>query len=189
MTTFARLLMVLIAPATLGGCALDTDPATAPEAADLRSPGTSVVAELHPDPDTTITFLHDDPASVDDGESIDVMIHGRDGGPDYGALIARDGATPLELFLALSDPAAPVPEPLRHAHDRRAARLRAGDTSVRPLGPQVAALSPEGEKFDGLSTFTCVTFENFNTHLNDVVWAGAPGGTYGPPPRAPRTSS
>ena len=57
---------------------------------DLPGPPTiegdgTVVAEIHPDADTTIQFVVDEPD--DEDASVDLVIVGRDGGIDYGRIV------------------------------------------------------------------------------------------------------
>src|SRR5690606_19380978 len=60
-----------------------------------------LIAAVEADPDTTIYFAQGE--EDEDGRFVvDVMIHGRDGGFDYGGLLTSGQATPLELYLALT---------------------------------------------------------------------------------------
>lgn len=136
-----------------------------------------IIAELAPDASTRLMFIASD---AEDGEtSVDVGIVARDGGLDYGALI-ESGVTPLELYLAITGvEVEDAPEPLQRAHDYQVAHTRAG--GIAALVPKIPTpvLSPAPGAFEedeswGLSSFTCLSWDNF-TELTGDIFAGAPG--------------
>lgn len=171
-----------VAALLLGGCALGDEPGAgidAPagggsiavngEPADER-----ILAELQPDDDTTVTFIRSDTDGGDEF-SVDVVIVGRDGGPDYGALIQDRAATPLELYVALAGPAAAAPEELRRAHVWEARMTRGGDEQVRAA--VLAAAAPGAGEIDNtiaLSTYSCLSWDNFVDQMSNQ-FVGAPG--------------
>jgi hypothetical protein len=161
----------------LGGCTLDEGAGAgwlevAGEPADQN-----ILAEVQPDEETRILFVRGE-AQGDDGQpAVDVIITGRDGGPDYGSLINDGEATPLELYLALAGPSADAPEELRLAHEREARMTRNGDTQVRAVAEKRSAAAPGAGQVDnsfGLSTYTCKSWPNFLNQMSKQ-FAGAPG--------------
>ena len=115
-----------------------------------------VLASIEPDPDTTIRFIE---AGVEGDSTIDVVIIGRDGGPDYGALIGRGKATPLELYLAFAEGDQPIPDALQRHHDRTVPQRDI-------LNPAQAAATVQDETWENLpSTFTCLNWTNFQTYM------------------------
>ncbi|MCA9618421.1 MAG: hypothetical protein KC731_05355 [Myxococcales bacterium] len=143
---------------------------------DLPGPPTiegdgTVVAEIHPDADTTIQFVVDEPD--DEDASVDLVIVGRDGGIDYGRIV-EEGNTPLELFLAIEGSEADVPFVLERAHRREAVHTRDGDEAVR-LPPIPSPIPPNDgwETTVDHSTFSCKSFSKFKTMLSNQ-FVGAP---------------
>ena len=133
-----------------------------------------VLSVVQADPDTTIYFTRSD-VEVDGHYPVDVTIVGRDGGFDYGRLLAEEGATPLELYLAITDHQKPVPEALQIAHDREVEVTRLPSEGPRPLAvPGPDPLSVDDDLIGGLSSFTCLSWTNFQEYIGDV-FAGAPG--------------
>ena len=134
-----------------------------------------LLAVVEADPDTTIYFVQDDPD--EDGRfAVDVTIHGRDGGFDYGALLTAQEHTPLELYLALADDDMPVPAELELAHEWQVEVSRPGAGAPRDLssavpGPQAAFAD---HRTTGKSSFTCLSWSNFQSYMGSR-FVGAPG--------------
>jgi hypothetical protein len=156
-----------------GGCLVGAPEETEAEQAVLSAaPTTSatILAELHPDADTTIFFVEADNGELD--RSVDVVIKGRDGGIDYGAPIVA-GATPLELFVAIAGTDAAIPQALQAAHELEATHTRDGDLQIRPLDLPPPVIGPgEIEEKWGPSTFTCKSFSNFQEQMSAQLTPG-----------------
>ena len=150
--------LLLAACAVLPACALDSTSPTAPSTSRFEARNSTVLAETRLG-DTAVAFTQND----DDG-SVDVALIGRHGAPDVGALVAERQLTPLQLFTRL-EPEATPPDALVRDHAERAAR--GGE-------PPVASASPDGETTVGLSTFTCLSWDNFNEHLGKLWTSSSP---------------
>jgi hypothetical protein len=141
------------------GCAVEEEPERV-----RASSGEIVIAVLHPDDDTTITFLESDTGGEE--QIVDVVIKGRDGGLDYGSAITA-GATPLQLFVAIAGEGAEVPPELERDHDRELQRR--ATTGVQPLidPGQIVNITTFGNSI-------CQNFANFKDEMSDQ-FVGAPG--------------
>ncbi|MGB1013350.1 MAG: hypothetical protein ACPG4T_04380 [Nannocystaceae bacterium] len=162
----------------------DADADASPEASedvvfnileDDESTNDKLLAVVQADPDTKIYFVQDD--SDEDGRfAVDVTIHGRDGGFDYGALLTVEEHTPLELYLALTDEDTQVPAELELAHEWQVEVERPGASAPRDLSAAVPG--PQGAFADhlvtGKSSFTCLSWSNFQTYMGSR-FASAPG--------------
>lgn len=118
-----------------------------------------IVASVEPDPDTKIYFIE---SGIEGEEAIDVVIVGRDGGLDYGGLIARDKATPLEVYVALAEDEQPIPEALSRDHDRRRGSAEGQDI----LKPAEASVTIQDVSWENIqSTFTCLNWSNYQAYM------------------------
>jgi hypothetical protein len=177
---------VLLAPV---GCDGSTDPGDARDAADEPTrPATAhsdaarprvelledgepqpgrLIAVVEADLETTVYFNRGN-EDADGRFAVDVTIVGRDGGVDYGDLLASGEHTPLELYLAVASADDPVPDDLRRAHTWQV-------ESTRPAGPDgLTNADPVPLEITALSTFTCLSWSNFQANLA-TRFPGAPG--------------
>jgi hypothetical protein len=124
---------------------------------DLAHPE-RIIASVEPDPDTKIYFIE---SGVEGEDGVDVVILGRDGGRDYGGLIARDQATPLELYVAFADNDQPIPEALSRDHDRQRGAVEQLDI----LKPAEASALQDDSWENIQSTFTCLNWTNYQSYM------------------------
>ncbi len=133
---------------------------------DEPQPG-RLIAVVEADHETTVYFNRSK-EDADGRFAVDVTIVGRDGGVDYGDLLASGEHTPLELYLAVASAEDPVPDDLRRAHTWQV-------ESTRPVGPD-GLTNPDPVPLEILaqSTFTCLSWSNFQANLA-TRFPGAPG--------------
>jgi hypothetical protein len=139
-----------------------------------------ILAQVEPDDETELYFVANE---QDDGHvAIDVIIVGRDGGVNYGDLLGPERATPLELYLAVAGQDVEPPAAFVEAHLReieQTGREEGAELVVPqiadPQDPQASHGPSDSHKQTyGNSTFTCLSWNNFQTFMNSIHtgWAG-----------------